>query len=156
MGFIHALSDEQFVGTPSDGSSPVGKHFRHILDHFTCIIDGIDSGVINYEQRRRGSNLETCRQSTIAEFEKIQTWLDELPELKTGLPVTVICDVGVGEASIASVPSSLGRELMFAASHATHHYALIKKLVSDVTTTAEFGVAPSTVNNDENWQGAAQ
>ena len=152
LGFINALTDEQFTSSPGNGASPVGKHFRHILDHFTCIIDGYKDGVINYENRRRGSNLESNRLSAIVEFERVQAWLASLSATEAGKTVTVICDVGVGETAIASVPSSVGRELMFATSHATHHYALIKNLVKGVATEAHFGIAPSTVNNDASLQ----
>lgn len=152
MSFINALTDEQFTTSPGNGASPVGKHFRHILDHFTCIIDGMEEGVINYENRRRGSNLESNRLSAIVEFERVQAWIDSLSPVQSGKAVTVICDVGVGETAIASVPSSIGRELMFATSHATHHYALIKNLVKGIETEAHFGIAPSTVNNDVSLQ----
>ena len=36
----------------------IGSHFRHNLDLFTAIKDSADSGIINYDIRRRGLDVE--------------------------------------------------------------------------------------------------
>ena len=46
-----------------------------------------------------------------------------------------------------SVSSTLGREIMFAVSHAIHHHALIAMLcgIRAIPVPEDFGVAPSTI-----------
>ena len=39
-------------------SGSLGAHYRHVLDHFSCVLEGIPTGQINYDQRRRNPELE--------------------------------------------------------------------------------------------------
>ena len=38
--------------------SGVGPHMRHVLDHYSSFISGVESGVINYDDRERDTQVE--------------------------------------------------------------------------------------------------
>lgn len=156
QSFLSSLSDEQYNYNSVQQPSSIGKHIRHILDHFMAVEHGLEAGVINYEHRHRGGEIESSKQLAISVFEHLTSWFESLPNDIMTHPVEVIADIGVGAIHEQHIPSTVGRELMFACSHATHHYALLKLFV-DINTDniAGFGVAPSTMNNDESFQNPA-
>src|SRR6476469_6552419 len=56
---LDRVSDEVYtrpLGEILSGSP--GGHYRHVLDHFLCLIEGIRTGEVNYDQRRRNPQLE--------------------------------------------------------------------------------------------------
>ncbi|WP_111978023.1 hypothetical protein [Algibacillus agarilyticus] len=153
--FLSRLSEQEYQYCSSNMSS-IGAHVRHILDHFIVIKHCIeqDSAIVNYENRQRGSQVETDKQLAIQSINKLITWLGQLDHTQLDKLISVESQISITETCIVSVPSSINRELMFAASHAVHHYALMKNILSTQIPThtqassdhiANFGVAPSTV-----------
>jgi hypothetical protein len=65
-------------------------------------------------------------------------------------PINVIGQGGVAGEFDFTTRSSVGRELVFLASHAIHHYALLQVYCAQhgVVTDPHFGTAPSTVANE--------
>jgi len=59
-GLLDAVDPDTY-GAELEGppSSSIGAHYRHILDHFQCLLDGIRSRCINYDARRRSPIIET-------------------------------------------------------------------------------------------------
>jgi hypothetical protein len=132
---------------PPPYSASVGKHYRHVLDHFTCLLRGLSSRRINYDSRERDARLESDLDYAFA------TTLDLVEKLRavSGMvlkhPCLVAYTVGYGDRSATEIPSTVARELAFSISHAVHHYALIRLICAaqDVALPVEFGVAPSTL-----------
>ncbi|MCI0352761.1 MAG: DinB family protein [Acidobacteriales bacterium] len=133
------------AGEPFGAS--IGQHYRHVLDHFLCLLEGMNSDVIDYDHRSRNRQLET-------DIEEARRLTDELIEVfKSFAPHTwnwacsVAYTVGYGVEGPSIIPSTLGRELAFCVSHSVHHYAIIRLLCAHlrVQVPAEFGVAPSTL-----------
>ena len=48
---IAGLDAHGYAGLHNAGAS-VGAHFRHVLDHYLCLREGLSSGVIDYDARR--------------------------------------------------------------------------------------------------------
>ena len=73
------LSDDQYnqVITPYFSAS-IGKHFRHILDHYFCFLVGLKKGHIHYDQRQRDTAVETQRAYTLNKLNKLITDLKAL------------------------------------------------------------------------------
>ncbi len=136
-----------------DGPSyagPVGSHLRHIIEHYDALLFPAQAGVVDYDSRARNRELET--QAAVARRrlqalshclqDRAAAWIDE--------PVRVVGLAGTaGEFSFAA-PSSTARELAFVASHAVHHFALLKTHCQQqgTPTPAHFGKAPSTVAHE--------
>lgn len=137
------LDDKLYTETyPAYHSGSIGQHLRHVLDHYRSILDRRD-GYIDYDARRRHSRVETCRQTALAEISGI---LQELPALADE-DVLVSSENSIRETVVVHARSTLMRELMFATSHAVHHFALIAMLIrmKGIAVPADFGVAPATL-----------
>jgi uncharacterized damage-inducible protein DinB len=124
----------------------VGGHVRHCLDHIEAVIQGIDGGVIDYDHRERGTEIESDPASALAEIDRLDSLLDALANVAPEQEVTVRVML-TGDGSVSSLRSTVGRELAFVFSHTIHHGAMIggmvKALGGDVPEG--FGLAPSTV-----------
>jgi hypothetical protein len=117
-----------------DGSS-IGQHFRHILEFFQCLQQGISDGTVDYAARKRNllyeDNPALASEAFIVFSEQISQYPDARP--------------------IAVYESTVGRELMFIYDHAIHHLAIIKIGLNchfpQISTEKNLGVSPSTVKS---------
>lgn len=150
--FLDRLSDElyaQALGGIFGGT--MGVHYRHVLDHFLCLIEGIHNGKVNYDQRRRNPHLEISVGQARAVTRAL---MDELCDLSSAIlerECLVTYRVGYGESGEEAVISNVAREVMFCVGHAIHHYAILKLLCAGVGVELpyEFGIAPSTLKHLE-------
>ena len=151
--FLDRIGDEKY-GHPLEspvGEKPasLGAHYRHVLDHFLCLAEGIRTGQVNYDQRRRNPQLEnsvTCARLVT------EGLIDELGGLSPEIlqrECAVTYSVGYGETETEVVQSNLAREVMFCVGHAIHHYAILRLLRAGagLKLPYEFGIAPSTLKH---------
>jgi hypothetical protein len=128
-------------------SASIGGHYRHILEHFQCLVRGIRSGEINYDARERNPRLETeVTYATIATCDVLRA-IKNYTEKSLARPCTVVNSVSYGSGKAPIMESNIGRELAYCAAHAIHHYAIIRLLCNHlgVDVPKEFGIAPSTL-----------
>ncbi|HKP30900.1 MAG TPA: DinB family protein [Gemmatimonadales bacterium] len=150
LDLLRVLADGDYRECPP-GRSSVGAQYRHVLDHYRALVDGIEEARVDYDARRRNVEVETDRdvagRDTGLLIERLGA-LDCTP-YDTPLQVVAACSA---QAPGEPQPSSLGRELHFLVSHTVHHYAIIKLLLASAEKVpCDFGVAPSTVA----WQRSA-
>ncbi len=128
--------------------SSSGEHIRHILDHFIAIQKGLASLEINYDLRQRGSSIETDKTQALMQIRKAKEWLLNLDESMLNKNLTIKTEISVTETSTAQAASSLERELIFAASHAVHHFSIISIAIQmqDLKLDHNFGIAPATAS----------
>ncbi|MFN7940294.1 MAG: hypothetical protein U0X73_01740 [Thermoanaerobaculia bacterium] len=131
----------------------IGPHLRHILEHYSCFLAGLDEGRVDYESRPREAALEVEVQAAVARIRELVEGLGRVDEAGFGRSLEVRLDCG-DEASDQWSRSTVKRELQFLLSHTVHHYALIGQLLlaQGIDAGPEFGVAPSTLRH---WQQAA-
>ncbi len=132
---------------PFDAS--LGQHYRHVLDHFFCLIKGLPAGEINYDERARSYRLESeLTYASVATCDVLRV-LKRIPEESLNKECQVTYSVGYGHSAPSSLGSNIGRELAFCVGHAVHHYAIIRLLCDSMglAVPAEFGVAPSTLKH---------
>lgn len=135
-------------------SSGAGPHLRHSLDFCRRLLEGLDSGRIDYDRRERDPREETDPAYAARQVEALVAALratrDFDPwatvQVRHDLPAALIaaCD----EAGARPwTGSTLGREVLFVLSHTIHHYALIAMALRHhgIDPGADFGVAPSTL-----------
>lgn len=133
---------------------PIGAHLRHVIEHYEALLQpavpNALTRVVDYDSRVRDRAVETQPMVALARVHALQQRLAMWtgPELHT--PVIVRGMGGVAGDFTFSVSSSVARELVFAASHAVHHYALLRQHCEEIgqPLPAEFGRAPSTVAHD--------
>lgn len=135
-----------------EASHRVGPHIRHCIDAYRCLLDGLASGIVDYDARTRDSRVETDRRTGLAALEQLIEELRRLESLDARHEIRVLVDTPGGvEADEASGRSTLYRELQFLVGHTVHHYALIAMILRQhgLDPGREFGVAPSTLRH---WQ----
>jgi hypothetical protein len=143
---IQSLSAEQYLYKETLLlSSSIGEHFRHIMDIYFALIDGVEQGAVNFNLRKRGALSERSRDIALGELAQIKTWLRNLNS-KCNLSIQVKAEVALNKTQAVELTSSLARELIFSSNHATHHYAvmgIIAKL-QDVNVAEGLGLAAAT------------
>jgi len=119
---------------------------RHIIDHYLALISGLSQGVVDYDIRHRNDKLEFKPELAQAKLTQIAHWLTSLTTTDLNQALMLSTEISVSETKVQSVPTSLARELIFTASHAVHHYAMITQisLQQSVDLPANFGIAPAT------------
>ena len=137
----------------AEGRQTLGRHLRHILDHYQALLEGVGAGRIDYESRARDPRLERDPQQALERLAEIRRGLARLTEpSSTGLSLTY----PVAEGSVSqSLATSLARELAFLTSHTVHHMALLGLLAErlGVVLPKDFGVHPSTLRH---WDREAE
>jgi hypothetical protein len=127
---------------------PVGMHLRHVIEHYEALLNPAETGVVDYDRRPRDPRLERDPALARARLHALQRLLALAPDLQQPVAVRVL--VGVDGDFALQVPSSIARELVFVASHAVHHYALLRRHCEEqgIALAPVFGRAPATVAHE--------
>lgn len=127
-----------------------GPHLRHVIEHYEALLLRDADSAVNYDCRPRDRELECnsqlARARLLALKQRLTGWFADALEQS----LNVRGQVGpAGEFDVVT-RSTISRELLFLASHATHHYALLQVYCEQhgVSTDPNLGRAPSTVAND--------
>jgi len=149
IDLLESMSDEVYRA-PSTvlPAGTIGKHFRHIADHFAAPLDD-GCECVDYDHRQREVPMETDRSAAIDKINSLRDCIAGLDEDKLRAPMRIRVMLA-GDGSCAELPSSLGRELFFAFHHAVHHNAMIGAIAREhgIETVPGFGTAPSTLNHE--------
>ena len=139
--------------------SSLGKHLRHIVDHYLCFRRDLHAGVIDYDQRHRDCQIETDKDYAVSVCRDIQSFLKQL--LNEGVdashPLQVLMCNDVQMPAGEKTCSSIGRELQFLQGHSVHHFALMATIVklAGCEINKDFGVAPSTIVHNKTVKASA-
>jgi len=126
--------------------SSAGSHIRHIVDHYSAIMAGIESDIIDYDVRTRGSQIEECPEIAVKKVSDISNWINELSDEQLYKTVYLSTEVSIVSKSAQRLQTSIARELIFASSHAVHHFAMITQIsiAQQKPLPVAFGIAPAT------------
>lgn len=113
----HYQQKKAWPGQPS-----VGKHVRHVLDHYQQLWLATESGRLDYRLRLRDEGAQTNPAIALQWIERLETWLQCLEHADLEYQLHYLFAEG-------ETYSSLHRELDFVASHCVHHLALIHALL---------------------------
>lgn len=141
----------------------IGQHIRHSMDHMELAamhaadMDATDHvHEIHYDLRRRGGPDEY-------DIDQAQLRIERTAELFTKLTQSLgdssqpvhACFMLSGDPQEFILPSTVARELGFAAHHGIHHMAMVKIIAVETlqippeALTPDFGKAPSTIVFDQ-------
>lgn len=141
--------DNTVYAQPLDifNQSSIGQHFRHIIDFYNCLLNGCNCHIVDYCNRERNPLIEQDSNIAISVIKDINNRVQHIDESKI---ITVKSDFSSNtDIERTNIPSSLGRELMYAFDHALHHLALIKIGLQvhypKIKVDKNLGVAPSTI-----------
>jgi hypothetical protein len=144
---VAVLSPEAYRARPlPHASGSIGEHVRHCLDHVSALVSANGSSVLSYDQRDRGTAVETDPAQALRCIQLLRIkvavgrWSTRLDE-----PICVMSTVARGEVMLTGI-STVARELAFVLNHTIHHQAMIGLLASLQACEVPdgFGYAPST------------
>jgi len=141
---LNSLTDAEYT-QPCTAlfNATIGQHVRHIIELFLCLEKGYETGVVNYEKRKRDYKIETEKNLAIRLMQDICHRV-ERPNIDL---VMQAGDYDDG-AGIIDIPTNYYREIAYNLEHTIHHMALIRigiRDISNVVLSQEFGVAYSTI-----------
>jgi hypothetical protein len=128
-------------------NASIGQHTRHIIELFLCLEQGYETGVVNYEKRKRDRDIETDRQFAIGLLKNIYQRI-----ARPNIDMVLEADDYDGEMLTVSIPTNYYREVAYNLEHTIHHMALIRVGVNEVSSIVlpdQFGVAYSTIKYRE-------
>ena len=134
----------------------IGGHVRHCLDHARALLDTIDSGVIDYDARDRGTRIELDPGAARDEIHRLRTLAESAAQKSPDLTVFVRV-LPTRDGAPVQIRSTLGRELGFVLSHTIHHNAMIRgmAMAMGIGLPQSFGYAPSTLAHQTMCQSRA-
>lgn len=146
LALLFKLSDRTYCQIVEAHGASIGEHYRHVVQHFECVIRSIRSGEINYEARERNHRLETD-----VTFAAIATCdvLRAIKKYDTAI-LNRACAVASTLTDLASRPlfveTTVGRELVYCIGNAIHHYTIAQQICSliGVEVPPEFAIARSS------------
>jgi uncharacterized damage-inducible protein DinB len=123
----------------------IGPQLRHCVDHFTCLLRGLEGGLVDYDARDRDERTERDAAQCAAALDRIIEALrkirsDELPRK------FIVRQIPAPDRDAAPVASTLERELLFLSGHTIHHLAIVSLIAEHVGVTLpeDVSVAYST------------
>ncbi len=140
---LHQLTDAQY-SYPSKilFNATIGQHVRHIIEFFICLEKGYETGIINYEKRKRDPAIETNRDLAIGLLREISASVEKKNRS------LLLESNGENSEEGTAVVSNYDREIIYNIEHTVHHMALIRIGINEVSTIKvpdDFGVASSTM-----------
>lgn len=160
ISLLNSVTDDQYsFNNGTYFKSGIGRHFRHIIEHYLSLINGYKSKV-NYDDRDRDIKLEKERVVAINALQSIIssiTLFENEPEL-IDKQIEVMSNEGLSIENSPWSKATVRRELQFLISHTVHHYALIGLILKTmgVVVPEDFGIAPSTLKHESNQLETAQ
>jgi uncharacterized damage-inducible protein DinB len=150
------LSDVQYTQKPVGVvESSVGQHVRHCLEHVRSLLAAIESGRLDYDDRKRGTPVESSRCCALAEIDELVAQLQALPADVMDKPIHMSVTMS-SDGEPIDVQSTVGRELAFTLNHTIHHNAIVGAMVKTLGgwLPDHFGFAPSTMRHMDRSQCA--
>ena len=149
------LSDQDYAIRVGVRGAAIGGHVRHLLDHYLCLLRGLECGEVDYEGRERDPQVESSRAYALSVTRTVQGTLRVLAERPMDTPLAVRLRAGaLAEQDLGTAASCLGRELQFVLLHTVHHLALIaiEMRSRGLPCEPQLGVAPGTLGS---WTASA-
>ncbi|MEO8236234.1 MAG: DinB family protein [Flavobacterium sp.] len=138
---LNQLSDKDFaLPILYLGNSSVGEHTRHIIEMFQCLLNSYESGLLNYDDRKRNNLIQT---DTNFAIQSINDIIKSIEKENKNIVLKQLLFKAYTE-----IETNYFRELLYNLEHCIHHQALIKVAVfqmEDIQLTETFGIASSTI-----------
>src|SRR5262249_54968151 len=110
------------------------------------LLQGVSLGVMSYDDRQRGTDVETNRHAALRAIERQEEELRHSRDWQLDQPIQLRVLMATAGPTLV-VESSLGRELAFVLSHTIHPNAWIAVIakLAGFPVPERFGYAPSTL-----------
>lgn len=141
---LSQIKDEDYTASliTLKGAS-IGKHIRHIVEFYECLLFNTIDNVVNYDNRKRNLLLEENVKYT-EDF--ITEVIDALEKIKHNSRILLISNY---QEQQISMESSIYREITYNIEHTVHHLAIISIAIpihfNYINLSENFGYADSTI-----------
>lgn len=145
--FLNQLSTEQYQSPQRllEGNS-IGKHVRHIIEFYQCLLEGLPEGRLNYDHRQRQIRLE---EDLYFAQQGIEALIAQIEKVEQNPPL--LMEACFGEEQALQVPTNWARELAYNIEHTVHHLAILRLLLQaqypEIQLPFGFGIAYSTLQH---------
>ncbi|MCL4409176.1 MAG: hypothetical protein M1356_02450 [Gammaproteobacteria bacterium] len=136
---LNRLSNDDYTYAAALPHAPtIGRHVRHIIEHYEQLLDHSHCGSVNYEQRPRQHILEQSTQHAIRAINRLEQQL-------TGATLQLDQSLMLFTESEA-IKTSFARELNYLFNHTVHHLATVHCVMTEIGLTLDESsdVHPST------------
>jgi uncharacterized damage-inducible protein DinB len=144
---VRTLDTERYNARPkSMQCGAIGGHVRHVLDHLVAWLNGVEQGRVNYDDRRRDTDIEHDPAAALHAIKHHTARLADVSDAQLAERVDVLTSM-TSCGALVELPSTHARELAFVFSHTIHHNAIIGTIARalGVGLPDHFGTAPSTI-----------
>ena len=126
--------------------SGIGRHTRHVIDHYLAYIKGLGNGIIDYNKRDRESALETDLDLGCGKIKYLIHWFSNTEDLEQDRKIEIESEISCQDTVNVRIPSNLAREMHYVTYHGLHHmaYCLILAEIEGIPLDPELGLAPGT------------
>lgn len=145
---LHDLSDEEY-STASEilFNATIGQHVRHIIELFIELQKGYETGVVNYEKRKRDYRIETDKYFAAGLLNEIINTVERKDK-------SLLLEAGFNsnKEEVIRMNTNYYRELAYNIEHTIHHMALIRVGVNELSSVIvddNFGIASATIKYRE-------
>jgi uncharacterized damage-inducible protein DinB len=124
-------------------NNTIGQHVRHIIELFQCLEKGYESGVVNYEKRKRDTAIEGDKELASRLLLEVHGGLS-----KENKALTLEASYDDHTTDPILFDTNYNREIAYNLEHTIHHMALIRVGINEISSIElpeDFGVASSTV-----------
>ncbi len=122
----------------------IGRHIRHILEFYECLIYNQVNDSVNYDNRKRNILLE---ENVTFALNFTREIIDTLENITANKQLILVSSY---EDQLVTMESSLYREITYNIEHTVHHLAIISIAIpihfDYINLSANFGYADSTIN----------
>jgi hypothetical protein len=152
---LNQLTQEEYAQKLAifNGAS-IGAHTRHVIEFYQCLLNGMKSGLVNYDARKRDLRIEQQLLYTIDLIDEIKYRL--LNTITLNKTINLITSYGAVQFA---VPTNFERESVYLIEHSIHHFALIRiglqECFPTVAIEPNFGYAHSTIQHQKEKKALA-
>lgn len=140
------LKAEHYALNIQSLNASVSQHVRHILEFYICLFDGLQSGIINYDNRKRDPRIENDLSFTLEIINEIKA---QISNQTVNIDLSMELKYGEESEDNISLSTNYYRELAYNIEHTIHHLAIIKQTIIEhfhyIKLPEHFGIASSTV-----------
>ncbi len=124
---LNICNEEQYLAIDRYDSAPIGKHVRHILDHFLVFKIAIDTQLLDYNYRRRDAEIEKNLDLAKQEIADYLEWIKNVD--LSDIILTIQTEISFDSLIHIRMTSTADRELVYIINHTVHHVAYISLLL---------------------------
>ena len=140
---LDQLNDQQYtMSCVTLSGSSIGQHVRHVVELFQCLVNGYETGAVDYDSRPRNQVIASHRVIARECLSVIANTISHPDK-----PMLLSATFGA-EGKPCLISTTYFREILYNIEHTIHHMALIRIGIteaSEIELPQEFGVAPSTL-----------